>query len=130
MLVGVAAMHFTAAGTLGLPLGMFGITPLLSPGMGDEDDQWEWEVEYRQILTGTFGVEAGETIAHGPLRLPLNVDLAARIGLDDLWIRPPAGPVARQDRPCTCRRRWRPDPGPYRCGIRQARTAKRRQRAL
>ncbi|TXI72887.1 MAG: PLxRFG domain-containing protein, partial [Dokdonella sp.] len=43
MLVGVAAMHFTAAGSLGLPLGVFGITPLLgllSMGMGDEDDPW------------------------------------------------------------------------------------------
>lgn len=92
MLVGVAAMHFTAAGSLGLPLGLFGISPLLallSMGMGDEDEPWDWETEYRQMLADTFGVDAGEAIAHGPARLLLNVDLASRVGLGDMWIRPP-----------------------------------------
>lgn len=92
MLAGVAAMHFTAAGTLGLPLGIFGISPLLallSMGMGDEDDPWEWEVEYRKMLAEVFGVKAGEAIAHGPLRMLLNVDMASRVGLGDLWLRAP-----------------------------------------
>lgn len=92
MLVGVAAMHFTAAGSLGLPLGVFGITPLLgllSMGMGDEDDPWEWEAEYRNMLADVFGKEGGEAIARGPLRMLLNVDFASRVGLGDLWIRGP-----------------------------------------
>src|SRR5690606_68234 len=92
MLVGVAAMHFTAAGSLGLPLGLFGISPLLallSMGMGDEDEPWDWETEYRQMLADTFGVDAGEAIAHGPARMLLNVDLASRVGLGDMWIRAP-----------------------------------------
>ncbi|MCV2218893.1 PLxRFG domain-containing protein [Thauera sp. Sel9] len=92
MLLGVAAMHFTAAGTLGLPLGIFGITPLLSLlalGMGDEDDPWEWETEYRKMLADVFGVKVGEAIAHGPMRMLLNVDMASRVGLGDLWLRAP-----------------------------------------
>jgi len=92
MLVGIAAMHFTAAGSLGLPLGVFGITPLLgllSMGMGDEDDPWDWEAEYRNMLADVFGKEGGEAIARGPLRMLLNVDLASRVGLGDLWIRGP-----------------------------------------
>lgn len=92
MLVGVAAMHFTAAGSLGLPLGVFGITPLLgllSMGMGDEDDPWDWEEEYRNMLADVFGKEGGEAIARGPLRMLLNVDFASRVGLGDLWIRGP-----------------------------------------
>lgn len=100
MLIGVAAMHFTAAGSLGLPLGVFGITPLLSLlalGMGDDDDPWDWEVEYRKMLADTFGVDGGEAIAHGPLRLLLNVDLASRVGLGDLWIRPPAKEAEGRD---------------------------------
>lgn len=100
MLLGVAAMHFTAAGTLGLPLGVFGITPLLallSMGMGDEDDPWEWEIEYRKMLADVFGVDTGEAIAHGPLRLLLNVDMASRVGLGDLWIRPPAKEAEGRD---------------------------------
>ncbi|THF64255.1 PLxRFG domain-containing protein [Pseudothauera rhizosphaerae] len=100
MLLGVAAMHFTAAGTLGLPLGVFGISPLLallSMGMGDEDDPWDWETEYRKMLADVFGVEAGEAIAHGPLRMLLNVDMASRVGLGDLWIRPPAKEAEGRD---------------------------------
>lgn len=30
MLFGVMSMHFAAAGSLGIPLGVFGISPLLS----------------------------------------------------------------------------------------------------
>lgn len=92
MLLGVATMHFAAAGTMGLPLGIFGVTPLLallSMGMGDEDDPWDWETEYRNMLADTFGKEGGEAIAKGPIRMLLNVDLASRVGLGDLWIRPP-----------------------------------------
>lgn len=92
MLVGVAAMHFTAAGSLSLPLGVFGITPLLgllSMGMGDEDDPWDWEAEYRKMLADVFGKEGGEAVARGPVRMLLNVDLASRVGLGDLWIRGP-----------------------------------------
>ncbi|HRO36696.1 PLxRFG domain-containing protein [Thauera sp.] len=92
MLLGVATMHFAAAGTMGLPLGIFGVTPLLallSMGMGDEDDPWDWEAEYRNWLADTFGKESGEAIAKGPIRMLLNVDLASRVDLGDLWIRPP-----------------------------------------
>jgi len=94
MLLGVAAMHFAAAGALGLPLGVFGITPLLgllSMGMGDGDDPWDWEVEFRKMLADTFGKAGGEAIAHGPLRMLTNVDFASRVGLGDLWVRSPQG---------------------------------------
>lgn len=92
MLLGVAATHFAAAGTMGLPLGIFGVTPLLalfSLGMGDEDDPWDWETEYRNMLADVFGKEGGEAIAKGPIRMLLNIDLASRVGLGDLWIRAP-----------------------------------------
>jgi hypothetical protein len=92
MLLGVAATHFTAAGSLGLPLGVFGVSPLLSLlalGMGDDDDPYDWEVEYRQMLADTFGKAGGEMIAKGPLRAVLNVDMASRVGLGDLWVRAP-----------------------------------------
>lgn len=92
MLLGVAATHFAAAGSLGLPIGIFGVSPLLallSMGMGDEDDPFDWETEYRNMLADVFGKEGGEAIAKGPIRMLLNVDLASRVGLGDLWIRPP-----------------------------------------
>ena len=92
MLLGISALHFAAAGTMGQPLGIFGITPLLSVlamGMGDGDDPWDWQAEYRNLLADVFGKDWGEAIAHGPARLVLNVDLASRVGLGDLWVRPP-----------------------------------------
>lgn len=93
MLFGVMSMHFAAAGSLGLPLGVFGISPLLSllaMGSGDEDDPpLDWQDEYRLWLADTFGREGGEAIAKGPLRLLLDVDLASRVGLGDLWVRAP-----------------------------------------
>lgn len=92
MLLGVAAMHFAAAGALGLPLGVFGVSPLLgllAMGMGSEDEPWDWQVEFRNLLADTFGKQAGEAIAHGPLRTLTGIDMAARVGLGDLWVRAP-----------------------------------------
>lgn len=100
MLLGVVAMHFSAAGALGLPLGVFGITPLLgllSMGMGTGDDPWDWEVELRKMLADTFGKAGGEAIAHGPLRMLTNVDFASRVGLGDLWVRSPQGDKEGRD---------------------------------
>ena len=95
LLVGILSMHFMAAGSMGLPLGLFGISTILLPiaGMllGDEDDPWEWEVEYRKMLAETFGTKGGEVIAHGPLRAVMPwADFAGRVGLGDMWFRPPA----------------------------------------
>lgn len=92
MLLGVAATHFAAAGALGLPLGVFGVTPLLgllAMGMGSEDEPWDWQVEFRNLLADLFGKQAGEAIAHGPLRTLTGIDMAARVGLGDLWVRAP-----------------------------------------
>lgn len=92
MLLGIATMHFAAAGALGLPLGVFGISPLLgllAMGMGDDDEPWDWQTEFRNMLADTFGQEAGEAIARGPLRTLTGVDFASRVGLGDLWIRAP-----------------------------------------
>lgn len=100
MLIGVAAMHFAAAGALGLPLGVFGLSPLLamlSMGMGSGDDPWDWEVEFRKLLADTFGKVGGEAIAHGPLRMLTNVDFASRVGLGDLWVRSPQGDKEGRD---------------------------------
>lgn len=95
LLMGILTMHFMAAGSMGLPLGAFGIStillPIASAFMGDEDDPWEWEVEYRNMLADTFGTKGGEVIAHGALRALMPwADFAGRVGLGDLWFRPPA----------------------------------------
>lgn len=95
MLAGVLTMQFMAAGSLGLPLGAFGISTILLPiaamSLGDGDDPWEWEVEYRKMLADVFGTKGGEVIAHGALRAVIPwADFASRVGMGDLWFRPPA----------------------------------------
>lgn len=102
MLGGVMAMHFLAAGSLGLPLGAFGISTILMPIIaalaGDEDDPFDWETEFRNLLADTFGTKGGEVIAHGPLRAILPwADFAGRVGLGDLWIRPPTKEMEGRD---------------------------------
>lgn len=92
MLLGLASMHFAAAGALGMPLGVFGVSPLLgllAMGMGSEDEPWDWQVEFRNMLADVFGKAGGEAIAHGPLRALTGVDFASRVGLGDLWVRAP-----------------------------------------
>ena len=94
MLMGLAATHFAFAGALGLPLGVFGIStvllPLLAMGMGDGDDPWDWEVEFRNLLAESFGTTMGEAIAKGPLRALVPwADFSSRVGLGDMWVRGP-----------------------------------------
>lgn len=92
MLLGLASMHFAAAGALGMPLGVFGVSPLLgllAMGMGSEDEPWDWQVEFRNMLADVFGKAGGEAIAHGPLRALTGVDFASRVGLGYLWVRAP-----------------------------------------
>ncbi len=78
------------AGSLGLPgVGAaMGLVGLLVGAMDDADEPWDWQTEYRNMLTDQFGKEWGEVFAKGvPRMLMPGWDIAGRVSLSDLWWR-------------------------------------------
>jgi hypothetical protein len=87
-LMGILGGHFMVAGAMGLPvIGVVGgVLEALVNAIGDDDDPWDWETEFRNLLADTLGTTGGELMAHGPARL-LPVDISSRVSLSDLWFR-------------------------------------------
>lgn len=88
-LSGIIGGHFLVSGALGMPVvGLVGdILNTLASVFGDDDDPWDFETEVRQYLADCFGVDYGEAVAHGPMRMALPFDVASRLSLSDLWWR-------------------------------------------
>ncbi len=88
-LVATLGITFAMAGSLGLPgLSMLGgLIGMAANGLGDDDEPWEWKVEFRNLMADTFGKEVGEVISHGVPRALMPWDLASRVGLGDMWFR-------------------------------------------
>jgi hypothetical protein len=90
-IVSTFAITGAMAGSLGLPgAGFVGaLVGALANALGDEDDPWDWEAEYRNMLADTFGKEAGEVLSKGvPRVLMPAIDISNRVSLSDLWWRP------------------------------------------
>lgn len=88
-LIGTLAATFSMAGALGLPgLGMVGgLIGVAVEGLDDDDEPWEWKVEFRNLMADTFGKEIGEVISHGLPRALMPWDIAGRVGIGELWFR-------------------------------------------
>jgi hypothetical protein len=88
-LVATLGITFAMAGSLGLPgLGVLGgLIGLAAGAAGDDDEPWDWKVEFRNIMADTFGKEIGEVVSHGVPRALMPWDLSNRVGLNDMWMR-------------------------------------------
>lgn len=88
-LLSTLAVTGAMAGTLGLPgLGFFGsLIGVLVSAMDDDDEPWDWEVEYRNILSDALGNDLGEVVAKGIPRALMPWDISDRVSLADLWWR-------------------------------------------
>ena len=78
------------AGSLGLPgIGAaMGLVGVLVGAMDDEDEPWDWQTEYRNVLADQFGKDWAEVFAKGVPRMLLpGWDIAGRVSLSDLWWR-------------------------------------------
>ena len=78
------------AGSMGLPgLGFFGtLIGALVSAMDDDDEPWDWKVEYRNALADAFGKDIAEVMAKGiPRALMPWWDISSRVSLGDLWWR-------------------------------------------
>ena len=70
-------------------LAEWALATALANGFGEDDEEKDWEVEFRKWAADTFGKEFGEAVSHGAPRLALGWDIAGRIGQNDLFIRAP-----------------------------------------
>ncbi|AMC34721.1 PLxRFG domain-containing protein [Janthinobacterium sp. B9-8] len=89
--VGKSAVQFAGGNkTLGMALGAgFAATAMQAflSGFGrDEDEPWDWKVEWRKWLVDHAGQDVGKALDRGVLSL-LGVDIADRISMNDLVFR-------------------------------------------
>ncbi|MDP3139802.1 MAG: PLxRFG domain-containing protein [Burkholderiaceae bacterium] len=78
------------AGTMGMPgVGALGaLVGALAGAMGDDDEPWDWQTEYRNMLTDAVGKEWGEVFAKGVPRMLMPAwDVSGRVSLSELWWR-------------------------------------------
>lgn len=93
-LMGTLGMTFLFAGTTGLP-GWWALGKLmeaLNAVFGDEDEAdkpFDWDNWFKNWASETFGGYVGDSISRGVVTQTLGVNLADRMGLNDLWFRDP-----------------------------------------
>lgn len=85
-LAGVLGMHALAAGAMGLPL-YWTVKFVAEAIFDDEDDPWDFDIEFRNWAHETLGEGFGEALTKGLPNAYLGMDLASRVGLNELWLR-------------------------------------------
>jgi hypothetical protein len=79
------------AGTVGLPI--FNLVKFAveaaQAAFGDDDEPFDFVVEYRAWLTEMFGATAADVILRGPVSQVTGADIANRVALSGMWIREP-----------------------------------------
>ena len=81
-----------AGALMGSAAGMAAFQALVAGLGGDDDD--DLKAQFRAWAAETFGKGTGEALAHGPLRsllsfLGIEGDIAIRLSMSNVWIRPP-----------------------------------------
>lgn len=87
-LTGLLGMHALFAGALGMPL-MGTLAMVMNALFDDEDEPYDFELEFRNFLAEAFGPEIGQAIVRGPVESLTGLGVAHRVGLSDLWFREP-----------------------------------------
>ncbi|MGQ0592702.1 MAG: PLxRFG domain-containing protein, partial [Gammaproteobacteria bacterium] len=87
-LTGLLGMHALFAGALGMPL-MGTLAMVMNALFDDEDEPYDFDLEFRNFLAEAFGPEVGQAIARGPAESLTGLGIASRVGLSDLWFREP-----------------------------------------
>ncbi|MBF0212391.1 MAG: PLxRFG domain-containing protein [Magnetococcales bacterium] len=81
--------HFMAAGVAGLPL--VWVVPMVMSAVagafGDDDEYYDPEAYFRNLLNDSIGQLPGQMIAKGPVSALTGLDFASRLGLADLFWR-------------------------------------------
>lgn len=88
-LVGTLGMSAIFSGTLGLPMMsvMFGVINAVAASLGDDDEPFDAETEFRNFLSDMLGQGAGQLVATGLANKFSSADIASRVSLSQLWFR-------------------------------------------
>jgi hypothetical protein len=86
---GTLGMTAMFAGVTGLPLWSVVATTMnaLQSVFGEDDEEYDFNNWFKNWLNNTFGGFAGDSISRGVVTQTLGVNLADRMGLNDLWFR-------------------------------------------
>jgi len=86
---GTLGMTAMFAGVTGLPLWsvVAGTMNALQAVFGDDEEEYDFNNWFKNWLNNTFGGFAGDSISRGVVTQTLGVNLADRMGLNDLWFR-------------------------------------------
>lgn len=87
--LGVMGMTGLFAGTLGLPmLGMlFTVMNLVAMAFGDDDEPWDTEIEFRNLLARWFPSTVADILDRGAVTKLTGLDWSSRVGLNGLLYR-------------------------------------------
>lgn len=86
--VGLLGMTGVFAGVSGLPAFSV-IAFVINSIFDDKDDPFDFESEFRASLADAFGEKTATAIMTGPVNALSGIDVASRVGLNNLWIRDP-----------------------------------------
>jgi hypothetical protein len=86
---GTLGMTAMFAGVTGLPLWsvVAGTMNALQAVFGEDDEEYDFNNWFKNWLNNNFGGFAGDSISRGVVTQTLGVNLADRMGLNDLWFR-------------------------------------------
>jgi hypothetical protein len=86
---GTLGMTAMFAGVTGLPLWsvVSGTMNALQAVFGEDDEEYDFDNWFKNWLNNTFGGYVGDSISRGVVTQTLGVNLADRMGLNDLWFR-------------------------------------------
>ena len=86
---GTLGMTAMFAGVTGLPLWSVVATTMnaLQAVFGDDDEKYDFDNWFKNWCNETFGGYVGDSISRGVVTQTLGVNLADRMGLNDLWFR-------------------------------------------
>lgn len=93
-LAGVLGMTGVFSGLLGMPLMsvMFGVANAAAAAFGggdDEDEPFDAEVAFRNLLADLLGADVARILARGPVDYFTGANISGRVSLNDLWLREP-----------------------------------------
>ena len=87
-LAGILGMHTITVGIYGLPA-IWLVATVMEAVFDDEDEPWDFYVEFRNFLSDIWGDKTAEAITVGSVQAYTDVGLHNRQSLNELWLRSP-----------------------------------------